>query len=283
MTTSRITSEPAFRGARILIVDDEQTTRHTLASLFERIGYHTAEAGSGQKALEYIARQRFDLVILDLKMPGMDGTEVLKAARPLAQDTVFIILTAHGTLDSAIDGIRHGAFDYLLKPSPVKGIISAVEAGLAERQRRLRHSDPVVLLEQALATIKTATQQPDPELPAERFLEALDITVDTLKRLVIVRGHPVDLTPTEFDVLTYLLRHQDRVVSCRELVAHMRGYNMDERDARVFLRSHVHRLRQKLELDAARPRLIHTVRGSGYVISADTPETQDPPDCSTLE
>lgn len=277
MTPSRATSEPAFPGARILIVDDEQTNRHTLAGLFQRMGYHTAEAGSGQKALEYITRQRFDLVILDLKMPGMDGTEVLKAARPLAQDTVFIILTAYGTLDSAIAGIRHGAFDYLLKPSSVKGIVSAVEAGLAERQRRLRHRDPVMLLEQALASMRATTQQPEPSLPTDRFLQALDVTVDTLKRLVLVRGHPVDLTATELDILTYLMRHQDRVVSCSELVAHVRGYEMDERDARVFLRSHVHRLRNKIEIDAAEPCLIHTVRGSGYVISPDTPETQDPP------
>lgn len=274
MTNSGTAGNPVFPGAHILIVDDEQATRHTLARLFERMGYRAAEAGSGRKALEYIARQRFDLVLLDLQMPGMDGTEVLKAARPLAQDTVFIILTAHGTLDSAIAGIRNGAFDYLLKPSPVKGILSAVEAGLAERQRRLRDQDPVVLLEQALANIKAATEQPEGPSSAERFLQASDITVDTLRRLVLAHGQPVDLTPTEFEILTYLMRHQDRVVSCRELVAHVRGYDLDERDARVFLRSHVHRLRHKLERDPARPRLIHTVRGSGYVIYAEPTETE---------
>ena len=254
---------------RILIVDDEQTPRHTLAGLLERMGYRTAEAASGQKALEYIARQRFDLVILDLKMPGMDGTDVLKAARPLAQDTVFIILTAHGTLDSAIAGIRYGAFDYLLKPSPVKGIVSAVEAGLAERQRRLQTKDPVMLLEQALASIKAATEHPETPPVAERFLQASDIAVDTLRRVALVHGQPVHLTATEFDILTYLMHHQDRVVSCHELVAHVRGYDMDERDARVFLRSHIHRLRTKLEPDPTRPCHIHTVRGSGYVISTE--------------
>lgn len=283
MMPPSVTTEPAFPGARILIVDDEQTNRHTLAGLFERLGYQTAEASSGQKALEYISRQRFDLVILDLKMPGMDGTEVLKAARPLAQDTVFIILTAYGTLDSAIAGIRYGAFDYLLKPSSVRGIVSAVEAGLAERQRRLRHKDPVMLLEQALASIKATTQQSEPSLPADRFLETSGVTVDTLKRLALVQGHPVDLTATEFDILTYLMRHQNRVISCGELVNHVRGYEMDERDARVFLRSHIHRLRHKIELDAANPRLIHTVRGSGYIISPDTPDIQDTTDRWTPE
>jgi len=279
---SEPTTEPAFPGARILVVDDERMMRHTLAELFTRMGYQAAKAASGSKALEYLARQRFDLVILDLKMPEMDGTEVLKAARPLAPDTVFIILTAYGTLDSAIAGIRHGAFDYLLKPISVQEIVRVVEAGLAERQRRLRHKDPVVLLERALTSLKTAAQQPETSShissSTERFLQTLqtleapDITVDTLKRLVAVRGQLVDMTATEFDILTYLMRHQNRIVSCRELVAHVRGYDLDERDARIVLRSHIHRLRHKVERDPARPRLIRTVRGSGYTISAEATE-----------
>lgn len=272
MMTSEITDKPIFPDARILVVDDERTMRHTLAEIFTQMGYQTAKAGSGRQALEYIARQPFDLVLLDLKMPGMDGAEVLEAARPLAPDTVFIFLTAHGTLDSAITGIRHGAFDYLLKPSPVKEIVRAVEAGLVERQRRLRHKNPVVLLEQALSGLKNAVQQSETLPPSERFLQTLQapgITVDTLKQTVVARGQPVDLTPTEFEILAYMMRHQDRVVSCREMVAHLHGYDADERDARLLLRTHIHRLRHKLGRDPARLRLIRTVRGSGYTISAE--------------
>jgi DNA-binding response OmpR family regulator len=280
MTTpdqSKSTTEPAFPGARILVVDDEQAVRHTLTELFTRMGYQAAEAASGQAALEQIARQRFDLVILDLKMPEMDGTEVLRAARPLTPDTVFILLTAHGTLDSAIVAIRHGAFDYLLKPSPVQEIVRAVEAGLAERQRRRGQEEPVVLLERALAGLKTAAQRQEALPPAERFLQIPDVTADTLRRLAVVRGQLVDLTPTEFDILVYLMRHRDRVVSCHELVAHVRGYDLDERDARVCLRSHIHRLRRKLERDPARPRLIRTVRSSGYAIYTKAAEVEPPP------
>ncbi|MEA3396629.1 MAG: response regulator transcription factor [Chloroflexota bacterium] len=264
---SELTAAAAFPGARILIVDDERVARRTLAELFRRMGYQATEAASGKQALEYIARQSFDLVLLDLNMPEMDGSEVLRAARPLAPDTIFIFLTAYGTLDSAIVGIQHGAFDYLLKPSPVKEIVRAVEAGLAERQRRLRGENPVVLLERALAGLKTTAQQPAAAPPTGRFLQAADVTVDTLKRLVIARGQPVDLTQTEFDILTYLMRHQERVISCHELVARVRGYDLDERDARILVRSHIHRLRHKLERDPEQPCLLCTVRGSGYVIS----------------
>jgi DNA-binding response OmpR family regulator len=271
MTTLEVISKQTLPGAHILIVDDERALRHTLAGVFKHLGYQVTEASSGREALEHINHKDLDLVILDLQMPEMDGAEVLQAARPLAPDTVFIILTAYGTLDSAIIAVRYGAFDYLLKPSPVKEIVRAVEAGLAERQRRLHHQDPVALLEQALVTLKTTAQQPEPPHSTdstERFLQISDITVDTLKQLVVVRGQPVDLTQTELEILTYLLRYQDRVVSCRELVAHVRGYDLDERDARTLLRTHIHRLRHKLELDPTQPHLITTVRGSGYTISA---------------
>jgi DNA-binding response OmpR family regulator len=240
-------------GANLLVVDDEYAARRTLVNLLQHSGYQVSEASNGKGALELITRHRYDLVILDLKMPDMDGTEVLAQARPLARDMVFIILTAFGTMDSAVTALRHGAFDYLLKPSSLQDIIRSVEAGLAERRRRLNPEDPVGLLERALAGLKSSPH-PSASTPApvpisasapesDRFLQAPDVTVDTLRRLVVVRGQRVDLTPTEFDILAYLLQRQDRVVSARELAAHLRDCEMDERDARLLLRTHIHRLR----------------------------------------
>jgi DNA-binding response OmpR family regulator len=273
--------EPAAQatslGANLLVVDDEYAARRTLVNLLRHSGYEVSEASHGKGALELITRHRYDLVILDLKMPDMDGTEVLAQARPLARDTVFIILTAFGTMDSAVTALRHGAFDYLLKPSSLQDIIRSVEAGLAERRRRLNPEDPVALLERALAGLKSSPRESAPALapiPAsapesDRFLQAPDVTVDTLRRLVVVRGQRVDLTPTEFDILVYLLQRQDRVVPSRELAAHLRGCEMDERDARLLLRTHIHRLRQKLELDPSRPRILCTARGSGFCIGGE--------------
>ncbi len=263
------TQLPSVKGT-ILIVDDERATRHTLAALLHREGYRAVEAASGPEALDLLASQGFDLVMLDLKMPEMDGTEVLQAARPLAPDTVFIILTAYGTLDSAMIAIRNGASDYLLKPSSPQEIVRAVETGLAQRRHKLAREDAVTFLEQALAGLKTAAPTPKTTSTVERFLHISDVTVDTLRQLVVVRGRPIELTPTEYNILVYLLRHRGQVVSCRELVVRLHGYELDEVDARVVVRTHMHRLRHKLERSSSQPHIIGIVRGRGYRIEDET-------------
>jgi DNA-binding response OmpR family regulator len=265
-----------FPEAHILVVDDELSLRRTLTQMLNRMGYRAAGAASGKEALRYIGRHTVDLVVLDLKMPGMDGVEVMETARPMAPNIVFIILTAYGTLESAIAGIRHGAFDYLLKPSPMKEIIKTIEAGLAEREQRLeRGEDPVALLERALHTLKDSSEAEDSTVTAgsaERFLQADGVTVDLQRKVVVVRESPVDLTPTEFDILVCMMRQQNHVLSCRQIVAQIRDHAMDERDARILLRSHIHRLRQKVEKDPTDPSLIRTVRGEGYIFSSqETP------------
>ncbi|MBN1180007.1 MAG: response regulator transcription factor [Anaerolineae bacterium] len=267
-----LTTPSSFPNARLLIADDEEALRRSMDGLFKRLGYQVTTAASGQEALNLINTHPFDLVILDLNMPGINGDEVLKVARPTAPHTIFIILTGYGTLDSAITGIRHGAFDYLLKPTPIQDIVRAVEAGLTERQRRLGQEDPVALLERALSTLKSAdTPSPPTPPPQKRFLQVYGITMDLTRQLVVLDGEPVTLTATEFDILSYMIEHSERVIACSELVRHLRGCEMDERDARVFVRSHIHRLRQKLERDPAHPALIHSVRGSGYILTARPP------------
>lgn len=255
--------QTTFPGSRILIVDDEASLRRTLADLFRRLGHDPVEAASGQEALWHLSHQTFDLVLLDLKMPQMDGTEILEEAGDLNANTVFIVLTAYGSLDTAILALRHGAFDYLLKPSPMQEIARVVEAGLAERQKRVRRGDPVNLLERALATLREDKEIRPPETP-QRFLRGGELTVDTLKQLVVVRGEEVELTLTEYEMLVYLMRHRERVISAGELVEHLRGYDLDERDARDFLRAHLYRLRHKIECDPSEPIMVVTIRGSGY-------------------
>lgn len=286
-TYARLDQKTAFPGACILIVDDEKTLRYSLTDLFKRVGYETACAASGQEALEHIRRQSFDVILLDLKMPGMDGVEVLRRARPQAPDAIFIIMTAYGTLESAIAGIRQGAYDYLPKPSPLETLLNTVEAGLTKREARrqqLRTDDPVDLLEQALINLKrgpiesskTAQDQQEParedaqsESGKDRFLRAPGLLVDTQKHLVLVNNTPTHLTETEFDILTYLMRYPNQVVTPQALVRHLRGYELGEKEASALLRSHIHRLRDKIEPEtSADPRFIQTVRGRGYCFNS---------------
>ncbi|MBN2389782.1 MAG: response regulator transcription factor [Anaerolineae bacterium] len=264
----------AFPGARILIADDEPGIRRTLRDIFRRVGYHPSEATSGTEALQKIQTESFDLVLLDLNMPEMSGTAVLTAARPHAPNTVFIIITAYATLDSAILALRHWAYDYLFKPSSVREILRVVENGLASRQQRMPHEDPVALLERALATLKNTPPEAVPDTmlgvdesttPTERFLQAPGLTLDTQKGLAIVAEDAVALTPTELDILAYLMRHTGHVVSVQELGVHLQGTEMSAHAARDLLRAPLHRLRHKIEADPKNPRFIHTLRGRGYM------------------
>lgn len=266
----------AFPGARILVADDEPGIRRTLLEIFRRVGYHPSEAASGTEALQKIQTEPFDLVLLDLNMPEMSGTAVLAAARPYAPNTVFIIITAYATLDSAIQALRHWAYDYLFKPSSVHEILRVVENGLASRQQRVPSEDPVALLERALATLKNAPPDTVPNMALggdsspttasnDRFLQAPGLTVDTHKGLAIIAEDAVALTPTELDILVYLMQHAGRVISVQELSTHLQGVEMTVHAARDLLRAPMHRLRRKIEDDPAHPRFIHTLRGRGYV------------------
>jgi DNA-binding response OmpR family regulator len=257
-------------NADILIVDDEPTMTRALARMLELSGYDPRIANSGEEALDLIERHSFDLVLLDLRMPGMDGLEVLAAARALAPGTTFVILTAHGSLDSAITAMRWGASDYLLKPCSVDEIVETVRRGL-EKRWRARHREQLVgLLKETLAEVnaeeKTVPVAPESE---SGILKLGSLTLDTQWRSVAVNGEVVKLSATEYQVLAHFAHHVNQVVTCSELVHHTHGLDLSEQDARPIIRMHIHRLRQKLESNPSQPRFLRTVRGVGYMFVAD--------------
>src|SRR5215212_11637634 len=138
---SRIRSgqEPSMsQSARILIVDDEATIRLTLGTLLKRIGYEVTSAENGHEAIALLEQQRFDLMLVDLKMPEMDGMQVVAAARQRQSDLAIIVLTGHGSLETAVEGLHQGVFDYLLKTTEPAQVIERVKAGLATRAQQMR-------------------------------------------------------------------------------------------------------------------------------------------------
>ena len=272
MTMDTVTGSTLLNGARLLVVDDERTTRLSLSEIFTLRGAHVTAAADGQEAVSLLRQSSFDLVVLDLKMPGMSGLQVLEEAQHIAPTTVIILLTAHASVDSAINALRHGVFDYVLKPAQPRMIVEAVERGLVKRQEHLRRQNLVGLMEQTVSALKgtePARTERAPQAPPQGTIQIGPVRVDLQRREAHVSGEPLVLTPTEFDTLAYLTQHADRVVSCRELVRAVHGYDTTEHEARPIMRVHIHRLRQKIEADAMYPQHLLTVRAAGYMLVAE--------------
>jgi DNA-binding response OmpR family regulator len=264
-----------LQGTHLLIVDDERTTRLSLSEIFTLRGAIVSAAADGQEALNRIAESEFDLIVMDIKMPGISGLQVLESVQKTAPATIVILLTAHATVDSAISALRQGAFDYILKPAQPRTIIEVVERGLAKRQEHIRRQNLVGLMEQTVEAFKngvtgpaTSSSTPPTLTGQERQVTVGPIAVDFDRREVRLADRLLDLTPTEFDTLAYLIRHAERVVSCRELVQAVHGYETTEHAARPIMRVHIHRLRQKIEKDATLPDYLLTIRSAGYMLVA---------------
>jgi DNA-binding response OmpR family regulator len=207
-------------------------------------------------------------MLLDLKMKGMDGLETTEAAKRLSPETVIIMLTAHGTLESAIGAMRYGAFDYLLKPASVGDIVASVQRGLAHRAQMMRQRDLVGLMQRAITELQPAST-PLPGKSSERHLKLREIDLDLQRHVATVRSRILDLTLTEFRMLAYLMERPDQVIAPRELVGAVQGYQADDHEARAIVRVHIRRLRQKIEPDPDQPEYVLNVRGVGYVFASE--------------
>jgi len=261
-----------LQGAKILVVDDEKAMRVSLSEIFTLRGAQVTAAADGQEAIELLNQHDFDLMLLDLKMPGINGIQVLETAQKIRPGTVVILLTAHATLNSAISALRRGAYDYLLKPCEPRALVTAVERGLTKRAEFQRRQNLVGLMEQTVSALKSgAAPSPPPQVkpPApiqQDILRAADLTVDMKKRTIFLGEQALTLSPTEFNLLAYFVREANRVISCSELVREILGYETTELEARPVMRVHVHRLRQKIEADPLHPKRLVTVRAAGYML-----------------
>jgi len=261
----------AQRAARIIVVDDEATARISLAEILRLEGYQVDTAASGEEALSLLKKSDpFDLMVLDIKMPGMSGLEVTEAVQEQYPDVVIILLTAFGKLETAIEAIRKGASDYLLKPSSVPEILESVRKGLAKHQQVQKRQHLVSQLQQTLSELAAAEgAEAAAETPPQpnRFIQVCDVVVDRQKHVVTQGGKLLDLTPTEFKILTCLIETPDRVWSPQDLVRQAQGYETDAWGARAIIRVHIRRLRKKMEADPSDPKYILNMRGVGYVFA----------------
>jgi len=260
-----------------MVVDDEAVARISLAEILRLEGYHVGTAASGEEALSLLGKSDpFDLMVLDLKMPGMDGLEVTETVHERSPGTVIILLTAFGTLETAIQAMRQGAHDYLLKPCPIPEILESVRRGLAMRQQAQQRRHLVNQLKQTLSELAVVegTGEDEEAVPPQssHFVQIRGVVVDHQKHVVTLHGRPLNLTSTEFKILTCLIETPDQVWSPQELVRRAQGYETDAWGARAIVRVHIRRLRKKMEEAPSNPKYILNVRGVGYMFASGSPD-----------
>ncbi len=253
--------------ARILIADDEESVRAVLQRTLQREGHQVETAADGREALAMLRQGAYDLLLLDLNMRPVDGLEVLRAAHRQDPDLVVIVLTGHGSLESAVECLRLGAFDYLFKPAMPGEIRQRVADGLKHRRRVLQRNRLLAQIEALKNTLEELELEINapPGADAERFLHSGPLTIDLYHRSATLGDTPLDLTTAEFDVLVCLVKASPQPLSAVELVQCALGYEAYPAEARELVKWHIHRLRRKVEPRPGQPRYIKTVRGRGYL------------------
>jgi len=222
---------------KLLVVEDDRETASYLVKGLGESGYTVDRAADGREGLFMASSGGYDAIVLDRMLPGMDGLTMLSALRAAEIRTPALILSALGSVDDRVKGLRAGGDDYLVKPFAFSELLARLEA---------------LLRRGSAAQVTTA-------------LRVADLELDLLTRTVRRCGKPIDLLPREFRLLEYLMRNADHVVTRTMLLEHVWDYHFDPQTNVIDV--HVSRLRQKIDKTFDRP-LLHTVRGAGYRLRA---------------
>lgn len=251
----------------ILIVDDEAVVRRVLGDALEQAGYRVRRAASGAEALAILAQAPIDLMVLDLQLGDTDGVAIMREVRIQWAHLPIIILTAHGSLSSAIEAVRHEAADYLLKPIGLDTLRNRVAETIARTHaNRQRHERLKTMYSEIQALVAAEGLVPHRALPLPPMecIAAGPLTIDLHRHEVRLHGHAIEVTPTEFSILHTLAQYADAPISCTRLVDAFQGGSFAEDEARQIMRPHIVRLRRKIEADPQHPAFLQSVRGIGY-------------------
>lgn len=220
---------------RLLLVDDEDNLRSMLEAALRHYGFDVVAVAGGRTALEAAAGADFDVVVLDVMMPDLDGFEVCRRLRADGIQVPVVYLTARDSTEDTIEGLTIGGDDYVVKPFSLEELVVRIQAIL-----RRTHGAPE-----------------DPAL-----LRCGEIVMDQSACQVTVDGDPVALSPTEFNLLRFLLQNQNRVMSKGQILDHVWPMDFDGDDG--IVETYIGYLRRKI--DTSPPRLVHTIRGFGYTL-----------------
>ena len=222
---------------RILLVEDYAPVREAVAQGLREAGFAVDAAAGGEQGWWYASSGEYDVIILDLMLPGLDGLTILKRLRAAGRNTHVLILTARGDVADRVQGLDLGADDYLAKPFAFEELLARVRALV---RRKYDAKDPAITI--------------------------ADLRIDTAARTVARRGRPVDLTPREYALLEYLALRAGHVVTRTEIWEHVYDFHSTAESNVVDV--YIGYLRRKLDLPGAPP-LIHTRRGQGYLLGLE--------------
>jgi two-component system KDP operon response regulator KdpE len=226
----------------VLVVDDEPQIRRALRLVLRANGYEVVEVGTGEAALDSLTVQPFDLMILDLMLPDVDGVEVCRRLREWSRLPV-VVLSAHGEEEVKVLALDEGADDYVTKPFSAPELLARMRSAMRRVSDETMPAEPVV------------------------HTGSGDVEINLAMRSVTRAGQEVHLTPTEYDLLRVLAHDVGRVITHGHLLRSVMGRGYE--DATGTLRVHIASLRKKLEVNPARPRIIVTEPGIGYRLQVD--------------
>jgi DNA-binding response OmpR family regulator len=261
----------------ILIIDDEANLRQTLARILKRAGLEVTTAENGKQAIDLLDQQAFDLVYMDIRMPDMNGLEALKLIHAKFAQLPVVLFTAQPDLNTAVEALRNGASDYLLKPLKPEEIIERTKSILAHLKLEQRKKEIQAQIQVLQAELRELESEGDAgqNRPSkvsdsnERYLKRGRLTLDLHARQVIIDTRVVSLQPTAFDYLVVLARHTPNIVDYQTLAAEAQGYQTEARESKELTKWHIHHLREALEADRTNPTLIINVRNNGYRLLVD--------------
>ncbi|KAB8141815.1 response regulator transcription factor [Chloroflexia bacterium SDU3-3] len=254
--------------ADILLVDDDNTMRRALASWLTLAGYRVTQAPDGEAAIDHLEQTHFAVVITDIVMGDIDGIEVLHTARCLTRRPAVILLTGHGSLESAVAAVRSGAHDYLLKPCDEEYLLNSVADAVQRYQSEQRLRDAAQILTDFLHVGAPNTGAAIATSPPAN-LRVGEISIGTSRKQVWIGSRQVQLTPIEYALLCYLAERPEQVHRYSAIVRSTHQLNLDEFEAKGLLRTHFLNLRKKLG-----SAYFATDRGIGYMLTIPRSEAE---------
>lgn len=268
--------EVDYNPYSILLVDDDLHIRTSLRHALTLQGYKVTEAATGPESLALLKQERFDLMVLDMRLPGMDGVQVAEHACQIHPHMAIIILTANPTVENAISAVRTEAVvDYFIKPVSIAELTGGIKEALQKMARAAQQQFLFQIISQTMDTLQQMDRDWTPTMPAFASPfndpEMLPISLDMESRMAVVASRPdylIELTEGEAAVLATLMNAANQVLSCRQLVRQALGYmDHDGPQAENIVRPYIFRLRHKIEPDPKKPSFIRTVRGRGYMFN----------------